>query len=45
LGRGAATLYPGSMADSDVITIMGSNMAENHPVAFRWVMEAKERGA
>jgi formate dehydrogenase major subunit len=33
------------MADSDVITIMGSNMAENHPVAFRWVMEAKERGA
>src|SRR5437762_9881135 len=24
---------------------MGSNMAENHPVAFRWVMEAKERGA
>jgi formate dehydrogenase major subunit len=33
------------MADSDVIMIMGSNMAENHPVAFRWVMEAKERGA
>jgi formate dehydrogenase major subunit len=24
---------------------MGSNMAENHPVAFQWVMEAKERGA
>jgi len=38
-------MYPGSMADSDVIMIMGSNMAENHPVAFRWVMEAKERGA
>jgi formate dehydrogenase major subunit len=38
-------MYPGSMADSDVITIMGSNMAENHPVAFRWVMQAKERGA
>src|SRR4051794_40505535 len=33
------------MADSDVITIMGSNMAENHPVAFRWVMQAKEQGA
>jgi formate dehydrogenase major subunit len=24
---------------------MGSNMAENHPVAFQWVMEARERGA
>src|SRR5258707_6398537 len=24
---------------------MGSNMAENHPVAFQWVIEAKERGA
>jgi len=22
-----------------------SNMAENHPVAFQWVMKAKERGA
>jgi len=33
------------MADSDVIMVMGSNMAENHPVAFRWVMQAKERGA
>src|SRR5690242_10075582 len=31
--------------NSDVITIMGSNMAENHPVGFQWVMEAKERGA
>ncbi len=24
---------------------MGSNMAECHPVGFRWVMEAKKRGA
>jgi formate dehydrogenase major subunit len=24
---------------------MGSNMAENHPVGFQWVMEARERGA
>ena len=30
---------------SDCITIMGSNMAENHPVGFQWVMEARERGA
>ena len=33
------------MADSDCVVVMGSNMAENHPVAFRWVMQAKERGA
>jgi formate dehydrogenase major subunit len=24
---------------------MGSNMAENHPVGFQWVMEARLRGA
>ena len=24
---------------------MGSNLAENHPVGFQWVMEAKKRGA
>src|SRR5690242_2579457 len=24
---------------------MGSNMAENHPVGFQWVIEARERGA
>src|SRR5215472_910506 len=31
--------------NADAILIMGSNMAENHPVGFQWVMEAKERGA
>src|SRR5437016_4682359 len=24
---------------------MGSSMAENHPVGFQWVMEARARGA
>src|SRR5688500_564024 len=33
------------MANSDCIVIMGSNMAENHPVGFRFVMKAKTRGA
>ena len=33
------------VANSDCITIMGSNMAENHPVAFRFVTEARNRGA
>ncbi|HKR95527.1 MAG TPA: molybdopterin-dependent oxidoreductase, partial [Candidatus Angelobacter sp.] len=42
-GRGAATLYPRSMADSDCIVVMGSNMAENHPVGFQWVIEAREK--
>src|SRR5262245_9879157 len=28
---------------SDSILIMGSNMAECHPVAFRWVVQAKTR--
>src|SRR5215218_6245680 len=34
-------MYPRSMADSDCVVVMGSNMAENHPVAFRWPMKAK----
>src|SRR5216684_8651389 len=38
-------MYPRSMADSDCVVIQGSNMAECHPVAFRWPMRAKLRGA
>jgi formate dehydrogenase major subunit len=38
-------MYPRSMLDSDCVVIQGSNMAENHPVAFRWPMQAKLRGA
>jgi len=44
-GRGGATDYPGDLVNSDCIVIEGSNMAECHPVAFRWVMKARERGA
>ena len=33
------------LGNSDCIVIMGSNMAENHPVGFRFVTEAKSRGA
>src|SRR3954454_5571416 len=33
------------LANSDCIVIIGSNMAECHPVGFQWVMEAKARGA
>src|SRR5436305_8395957 len=33
------------MQNSDCILIMGSNMAEAHPVAFRFPMKAREKGA
>src|SRR5258705_339059 len=44
-GRGGATTAPSDLVNSDAILIMGSNMAENHPVGFQWVIEARERGA
>ncbi len=31
--------------NSDVILIMGSNAAENHPISFKWVTQAMENGA
>ena len=31
--------------NSDCILIMGSNAAENHPISFKWVTEAMNRGA
>jgi formate dehydrogenase major subunit len=43
-GRGGATTAPSDLVNSDAILIMGSNMAENHPVGFQWVIEARERG-
>lgn len=33
------------VGNSDVILIMGSNAAENHPISMRWVNRAKARGA
>ena len=30
--------------NSDVILNMGGNVAENHPVSFKWVQAAKDRG-
>ncbi len=44
-GRGSATTAQQDLSNSDAILIMGSSMAENHPVGFQWVMEARERGA
>jgi formate dehydrogenase major subunit len=44
-GRGGATTFVQDLQNADCILIEGSNFAECHPVAFRFVMEAKERGA
>ena len=44
-GRGGATTAQQDLANADAILIMGSSMAENHPVGFQWVMEARARGA
>ena len=33
------------LMNSDAILMMGANPAENHPVSFKWVMKAKEKGA
>ncbi len=33
------------LQNSDVILIMGSNAAENHPISFKWVTKAMQRGA
>jgi formate dehydrogenase major subunit len=42
-GRGGATNPHMDLKHADCVFIMGSNMAECHPVAFRWVVEAKTR--
>ncbi len=31
--------------NSDVILNMGGNVAENHPVSFKWIQAAKEKGS
>src|SRR5438067_7914945 len=38
-------MYPRNLEFADCIVIEGSNMAECHPVAFRWPMQAKAKGA
>jgi formate dehydrogenase major subunit len=44
-GRGGATNFQQDIQNSDCVWIQGSSMAEAHPVGFRWVMKARERGA
>ena len=42
-GRGAMTNGWTDVANADVVLVMGGNPAENHPVGFRFVMEAKTK--
>ena len=44
-GRGGATTAQQDLINADAILILGSSMAEAHPVGFRWVVKARERGA
>ena len=44
-GRGGATLAQWDIQNAQCVIIEGSDMAEAHPIAFRFVMKAKERGA
>jgi formate dehydrogenase major subunit len=44
-GFGAASNHPRDLANSDCILIMGSNMAESHPVGFHWPVQAQQRGS
>ncbi len=33
------------LKNADVILVMGSNPAENHPISMKWIMKAREKGA
>ena len=39
------TIHYCDLKNADVILIMGSNAAEHHPIAFKWILRAKEQGA
>ncbi len=45
VGRGPMSNHWIDMGNSDCIVIIGGNMAESFPVAFKWVTRAKEKGA
>lgn len=45
LGTPAMTNPISDLALSDCIFVIGSNLAENHPVVARWILRAKDRGA
>ncbi len=44
-GRGAMTNHWNDLANSDCIIIVGCNPAENHPISFKYITQAQEKGA
>lgn len=44
-GRGAMTNSWSDLKNAEVFLIAGSNCAENHPIAMKWINRAKEKGA
>ncbi|KLU63397.1 formate dehydrogenase, nitrate-inducible, major subunit precursor [Peptococcaceae bacterium CEB3] len=44
-GRGAMTNSWSDLQNAQVFLIAGSNCAENHPIAMRWINRAKAKGA
>lgn len=44
-GRGAMTNSWSDLKNAEVFLIAGSNCAENHPIAMKWINRAKENGA
>jgi formate dehydrogenase major subunit len=44
-GRGAMTNHWNDLANSDCVLIVGCNPAENHPISFKWITKAQEKGA
>jgi formate dehydrogenase major subunit len=43
-GRGAMTNGWNDIEQADVVMVMGSNPAENHPISFKYVNKAQEKG-
>lgn len=43
-GHGAITNHWTDLANADVILMLGCNLAENHPVAMKWIAAAQQRG-
>src|SRR6185503_3007188 len=44
-GRGAMTNHWVDLQNCKAILVEGSNVAENHPMAFKWIRKAQENGA
>jgi len=42
-GRGSMTNHWVDIKNAKCVFIIGSNIVENHPCGFQWVMEAKEK--